>query len=77
MLKDNLLYYTYFNTGLLKLRAAQASLKINLKTEKSVLYKCIKKARKDINNTLIKAKKCEAKAVNYKFKVLRKLQTEC
>ena len=77
MLKDNLLHHAYFDTGPLKLGAAQASLKINSKTGKPVPHKRIKEARKDINNTLMKAKKCEAEAANHEFEVSRKLQTEC
>ena len=76
MLKDNLLHHAYFEMGPLKLRAAQASLKINSKTGQPVSHKRIKKARKDVNDTLIKVKKCEAEAINHEFKVLKKLQTE-
>ncbi len=76
MLKDDLLHHAYFNTGPLKLGAAQASLKINSKTGKPVPHKRIKGARKDVNNALMKAKKHEAEAVNHEFEVLRKLQTE-
>ena len=76
MLKDDLLHHAYFNTGPLKLRAAQASLKINSKIGKPVPHKHIKEARKDVNNALIKVKKCKAEAVNHEFEVLRKLQTK-
>ena len=76
MLKDDLLHHAYFETGPLKLGAAQASLKINSKTGQPVPHKRIKEARKDVNDALMKAKKREAEAANHEFEVSKKLQTE-
>lgn len=76
MTKNDLLHHAYFDNESVKIEVTESALKINKKTEQSVSHKQIKKVCKNVQNTLMRAKKRETEAVNHEFEITQQLQTE-